>query len=137
MAFDPMKVLTSSLPSKSGQAAFGRMQDSTGLGSIQNAWQSFQQGAPQPMQPPTSIPQPPQEPAPAPQAAAAGAVSQFEQMVEAARPQGWPAVDNVYKQQLTNLWQSGENKAAYDVLHRRYIEEEGRAAAAGVSGQTV
>lgn len=136
MAFDPMKVLASSLPSVSGQTANRRMQESTGLGSIQNAWQSFQQGAPQPMQSPTSIPQPPQEPAPAPQAAA-GAVSQFEQMVESARPEGWPAVQGVFNQQLTNLWQSGENKAEYDATYRRYIQEEGLAAAAGVSGQDV
>jgi hypothetical protein len=133
MATNPMSVLASSF----GGNAFNRMKEETsigqGLGHIQNAWKSSFQ---RPAQSPSSIPQPPQEPAPAPQAAA-GAVSQFEQMVEAARPQGWPAVDGVYKQQLTNLWQSGENKAEYDATHRRYIEEEGLAAAAGVSGQTV
>ena len=126
--FDPMAVLAANLPSKSGQAAYQKAAQSTGLGAAQNVWQPFQTQAPQQL-PQASAPS--QQPAaPAPQPAVAGAVSEFEGRLEAARPAGWPAVQNVFSDQLGSLWMEGVNKDAYDSLFRRYVAEEQTAAQA-------
>ncbi len=125
---DIERILSSNLPNVSGQRAFRAAQESTGLGSTtQGYFAAMKRPVPQNI-PTTSLPQAP--PAQQPPQAPPQALS-FEDMLNQARPGGWPAVSNVFGEQMNSLWQQG-NKDKYDAMFRRFIAEEQKASPAAL-----
>ena len=120
---DIEKILSSNLPNVSGQRAFQAARKSTGLGGAQGSFAAMEQPVPQNI-PTTSAPQAPpaQQPPQAPPQAPS-----FEDMLNQARPGGWPAVSNVFGEQMNSLWQQGD-KDKYDATFRRFLAEEQKAA---------
>lgn len=127
MPEDAMKVLADNLGPQAGQAAFQRAKGSMGLGAPAQPKVSPMPSANMPA---------PQPAAPAPQPAVAGAVSEFEGRLNAARPGGWPAVQIAYNGELERLWMKGDDKSGYDNLSRRLMAEEQAAAQAAPAPAT-
>lgn len=125
---DVERLLTTNLPAQSGQRAFQAARQSSGLGSAQGVFAAMEQPVPAQM-PKAAVPAPsaPTQPSPQPAAAPQPPPQTFETMLESARPSGWPAVFNVFDQQLQGLWSQGD-KDAYDATFRRFMVEEQQAA---------